>query len=282
MVAKVIAHGATRDEARRRLVRSLEDLVALGVTTNQVFLRSCLRHPVFADGGATTAFIAHHQSELLASDVDSGALRERAVALAAVLIFETDGGAPAKPLLRSLAHTLPIGLLLETGEARQAVQLTQTGSRSFLVVAEGREHRLELVALGEGAVRFVIDGVMEGAAYLRDGAQLWMHYAGQPRLVNDLTRCAAERAGDNGCDGKVRASMNGRVVALLVAEGDEVQAGQPIVTLEAMKMEHVHMAPVAGRVTGLTVGMGEQVTARRVLAEIEVAAEAAPSNVEVV
>lgn len=97
-----------------------------------------------------------------------------------------------------------------------------------------------------------------------------MQYAGQPLAITDMTRSATERANEIGGDGKVRASMNGRVVALLVAQGDEVKAGQPILTLEAMKMEHVHLAPVAGRVTGLSVGMGEQVAARRVLAEIEV------------
>ncbi len=270
MIAKVIAHGATRDEARRHLLRGLEQTVALGVTTNQVFLGSCLRHPVFAEGGATTAFIGQYQDSLLALDAATIAVRERGVALAAVLLFETAGGAPERPLLRRLAHSLPVGLLLETGGARQSVQLTQTGSNSFAVAVEGCEHRIELMALTEASMRVVIDGVMESAAFLRDGPQLWVHYAGQPLVITDLTRSVAERVSESGGDGKVRASMNGRVVALLVAEGDEVQAGQPIVTLEAMKMEHVHMAPVSGRVTDLSVGMGEQVTARRVLAQIDV------------
>ena len=60
MIAKVICHGRTRDDARRQLTRALEDTVALGIETNQVFLASCLRHPVFAAGGATTAFVGNH------------------------------------------------------------------------------------------------------------------------------------------------------------------------------------------------------------------------------
>ena len=60
------------------------------------------------------------------------------------------------------------------------------------------------------------------------------------------------------------------VVAVLAAVGDMVEAGQPIVTLEAMKMEHVHAAPVAGKLTALHVSNGEQVAASRVVAEIEV------------
>jgi geranyl-CoA carboxylase alpha subunit len=63
--------------------------------------------------------------------------------------------------------------------------------------------------------------------------------------------------------------MNGRIVAVLVAVGETVQAGQSIVTLEAMKMEHIHVAPHSGTVRALHVVMGEQVPSSRVLAEIE-------------
>ena len=66
MIAKLVSHGADRDEARRKLASALDDTVALGVTTNQTFLANCLRHPVFAAGGATTAFIAAHGEELRA------------------------------------------------------------------------------------------------------------------------------------------------------------------------------------------------------------------------
>ena len=69
--------------------------------------------------------------------------------------------------------------------------------------------------------------------------------------------------------------MNGRVVALQVAVGDTVAAGQPLLALEAMKMEHVHTAPCAGRVAALHVSLGEQVVAHRVVVEIEPALSAA-------
>lgn len=269
MIAKVIAHGATRDEARRRLQLGLQQTVALGVTTNQVFLGSCLRHPVFAAGGATTAFIAQHQDELLQVDAID---RERAVALATLLLFETANHSPTRTGLRRLAHSLPVGMRLEVDGARHNAQFTQNDTHRFDVQIEGRQHVIDLVEMTQNKVRVVLDGVMESAVFLRDGPQLLLHYRGQPITVNDHTRSAAERAADGGGDGKVRASMNGRVVAVLVAEGDQVEAGQPMVTLEAMKMEHVHMAPVSGRVSALGVGVGEQVALRRVLAEIEVPA----------
>lgn len=267
MIAKVIAHGATRDEARRRLMLGLHDTVALGVVTNQVFLGNCLRHPVFAAGGATTAFIAQYEGELVR--VDSIA-RERAAAVAALLLFETANVSPTRAGLRQLAHALPMGMRLAIDGAHHKVQLTQNSSHRFEILIDDRQHSVELVEIAQHQVRVVLDGIMESAVFLRDGQDLVLHYRGQPIAVQDHTRSAAERAAEEGSDGKVRASMNGRVVAVLVAEGDEVTVGQPIATLEAMKMEHVHVAPVSGRVSALSVAVGEQVTTRRVLAEIEV------------
>jgi geranyl-CoA carboxylase alpha subunit len=92
--------------------------------------------------------------------------------------------------------------------------------------------------------------------------------------VRDLTRAAPERAIANGGDGKVRAAMNGRVVAVLVKQGDRVEPGQPVVTLEAMKMEHVHVASVSGIIAELAVEEGEQVTTGKIVATIETGAEA--------
>src|SRR5260370_3595535 len=63
MIAKIISHGTTREEARGKLICALEQTAAFGVTTNQGFLLSCLRHPGFAAGAATTAFIGQHRSE---------------------------------------------------------------------------------------------------------------------------------------------------------------------------------------------------------------------------
>jgi geranyl-CoA carboxylase alpha subunit len=66
--------------------------------------------------------------------------------------------------------------------------------------------------------------------------------------------------------------MNGRVVAVLVKQGERVAAGQPVMTLEAMKMEHVHSAPIAGTITTIDVAEGEQVMTGRIVVEIEASA----------
>ena len=273
MIAKIISHGGTRDEARRKLLRGLEDAVALGVTTNQVFLARCLAHPVFAQGGATTAFIGQHLDELLQRDVESEA---RAVALAAPLLLETAAGAKPRSVGRRMTHSLPIGLRFEINGVKRVVSLTQQGQHRYDAEIDGQRFELDLIEIGAHTVRFTCDGVMESAVYSRDGARLLLRYRGQPFDIEDQTRAAtARQEGAGGSDGKLRASMNGRVVAVLVAVGDRVEAGQPILTLEAMKMEHIHSAPLSGIVKAVNVSTGDQVPASRVLAEIEALIEAA-------
>lgn len=81
--------------------------------------------------------------------------------------------------------------------------------------------------------------------------------------------------GKEGNDGRIRASMTGKVVALHVSVGESVIAGQPVVTIEAMKMEHTHTAPIAGVVTQLMAELHQQVSAHRVVAEIAAAGASA-------
>jgi len=268
MIAKIVAHGPTREEARRKLASGLEDAVALGIRTNQAFLLKCLGHPVFASGGATTAFIAQHQEELLAPDQHT---IERGAALAAVLLQEATGTG------RRLSHNLPISLRFELDGRTCAASVVRSREGRFEISLAGKSFAIELRAIGGDTVRFVCDGLLESAAYHRDGETLLIQYRGRALQVEDRTRAASARQDGAAGDGKLRASMNGRVVAVLADIGRMVQAGEPVITLEAMKMEHVHTAPRSGRLTAVHVTTGEQVAAGRVVAEIEPVVEAAPS-----
>ena len=267
MIAKLVAHGRTRDEARRLLMRGLDETVALGVKTNQAFLRRCLAHPVFAAGDATTAFIGQQGEVLMRGDATAA---QRGMALAAVLLQETALGASQRGLRRSLAHALPMRLSFDLAGKRQEVVLTEGQAHCFQVEAAGQRYVIEMLKVDGARARFIVDGVMEHAWFHRDGDRLGLHYAGQAFDIVDTTRVTTARHdGSEGSDGKLRASMNGRVVAVLVSVGDEVAAGSPMVAIEAMKMEHIHVAPAAGKVTALHVALGEQVQARRVVAEIQ-------------
>src|SRR5262249_28970451 len=125
--------------------------------------------------------------------------------------------------------------------------------------------------LAGDSIRFVTGGVMESAKFHRGGDWLYFMHRGFTRSVRDLTLAAPEAAAVGGGDGKVRAAMNGRVVAVLVKPGDRVAAGQPVMTLEAMKMQHVHAADIAGTVAAIDVVEGEQVVTGKIVVEIAAA-----------
>jgi geranyl-CoA carboxylase alpha subunit len=264
MIAKLVSHGADRDEARGRLICALEQTAAFGVTTNQGFLISCLRHPGFAKGEATTSFIGQYRDELLAPRANDSA----ETALAALLLYVTNPHAPPWRSGRSLAATFPLTMRMDLGHGAQEVDIVRGRDGGYAAVVDGSELRFEIDELGSDTIRFRTDGMMESARFLRDGDRLYVLHRGVTVAARDLTLAAPVSAAAAGGDGKVRAAMNGRVVAVLVKAGEQVAAGQPVMTLEAMKMEHVHTAGVAGTVSSIDVAEGEQVTTGRIVVEI--------------
>lgn len=264
MIAKIISHGTTRDEARGKLISGLEQLAAFGVTTNQGFLISCLRHPAFAKGEATTAFIGNHRAELLAPRQDA----EWEAFLAALLLTLTNPFAPRWRGGRSLAATFPVPVRVELDHGVHDIEIARDRD-GFYQGLENTLYRVEIHSVSNDTVRLTSNGLTESLRWSRDGGRLDFLYRGNTIAVRDLTMAAPVSAAAGGGDGKVRAAMNGRVVAVLVKRGDKVAAGQPVMTLEAMKMEHVHTAGIAGTVSAIDVAEGEQVTTGKIVVEIE-------------
>jgi geranyl-CoA carboxylase alpha subunit len=191
--------------------------------------------------------------------------------LAAVLLLVTSPGARHDGGRGLLSPALPIALRCEINGRAQTATVTHLGELGDDVALGGQHHRIRIVELAAARVRFVYEDVLESAAWLRDGDRLWIGHRGAAFEVVDTTREPSARHVGGAGDGQLRASMNGRVVAVQVALGQRVTVGQPVITLEAMKMEHVHAAPIAGTVRALHVAVGEQVAARRIVAEIDVA-----------
>ena len=157
MIAKIISHGADRNEARGRLICGLEQTAAFGVTTNQGFLISCLRHPGFARGEATTAFIGKHRDELLAPRANDKA----DAALAALLLYVTNPHAPPWRSGRSLAATFPLTMRIDLGHGVHEVDIVRERDGGYVAVVDGGEQRFEIDELGRDTIRFRTDGMME-------------------------------------------------------------------------------------------------------------------------
>jgi geranyl-CoA carboxylase alpha subunit len=270
MIAKLVSHGTTREEARRKLVQGLEQTIAFGVTTNQAFLAACLRHPEFASGQATTSFIGHHRDELLARREDTAS----EAVLAALLLYVTDANAAPWRSGRSLAAAFPLPVRVELDHGIRDLEVGRERDGSHYVGLENTVYRIEITGIDSDTIRTRRDGRDESFKWSRDGDRLFFLYRGVTVAARDLTRAAPATASATGSDGKVRAAMNGRVVAVLVKPGERVAAGQPVMTLEAMKMEHVHAAPIAGVIAAIDVAEGDQVTTGKIVVEIEADAPA--------
>ena len=265
MVAKVIAHGRDREEARRRLLRGLEDTTLLGLPNNRGFLIDVLRHDGFADGSATTAFIGEHFPDLT-RPLPSAAAR----ALAAVLIYRNSiqNGAQDQTGWRSAAPIV-VAIDLRFDEEKCTCRITPMATGYQVSLDDDEVKTLELINATDGSVRFRWDDVVSSANYAFEADDLHLDLAGSGHggrffEFTPALAAAKEREGD----GRLIAPMAGRIVSVGAQPGEEVVKGQTLVILEAMKMEHEIKAPADGVVTEIGVKMGDQVKPRQMLAMV--------------
>src|ERR1700752_1628433 len=174
MIAKIISHGADRNEARGRLICGLEQTVAFGVTTNQGFLIECLRQPAFARGEATTAFIGKHREELPAPRKDEGA----EAALAALLLYVTNPHAPPWRSGRSLAATFPLATRVELGGNVHEIEIVRERDGGYVVSRNGDQCRFAIDELSRDTIRFRVNGLMQSAKFLRRDDRLYILHRG--------------------------------------------------------------------------------------------------------
>jgi len=271
MMAKVIAEGADRGEALRRLRRALRALSVQGLTTNRRFLLQVIEHPAFVAGELHTHFIDEHLSGDLGSALDEEAVAKALVAATLHGHEERRGGAvlPQVPSgFRNNPHT-PQRIRYRLGDEEHPVAYRhhfRTPGRFTFTLGEA-SHEALVLACSERSIRFELDGHRMEARVVPADERVYVQIDGVavplaivPRFP-DLS--AAVPAG------ACIAPMPGKVVEVRVAEGDTVTEGQVLLVMEAMKMEHQVVAPEAGTVTTLHAAAGDQVDADAVLAIVD-------------
>ena len=263
MIAKVVAHGENRDEARRRLADALDRLVCLGLRTNRTFLAGVLRHPEFADGGATTAFLEEHgvaPPAPTAADV---------VALAGWLHLQRrDGAEAASPGLAGWTNAVWLAQerRLRVGDDVLTVVLRDVGD----AVEVSLDDTAATVQRADGGV--VVDGrFVPLTAVARGEDRVLARLRHVDVDLTDVTNAPAAD-GSAGGAGVLTAPMHGAVTAVQVEVGTSVTEGDPLLIMEAMKMEHVITADIAGTVAELA-AVGDQVADGDVVARVEPAEE---------
>ena len=265
MLAKVISWAPTREQAAGSLAGALVRAQLHGPVTNRDLLVNVLRHPAFLAGDTDTAFFDRHGMDVLAAPLlDETA--ERLCALAAALASDPAAARilPGVPSGWRNVVSQPQRLSFDGPSARHDIEfrLTRDGLLS--------DYDAELVATTADEVVLDLAGVRRRFAVARYGADV---YVDTPQ--GGVHLIAIERFADPAdqvAPGSLLAPMPGSVARVAVERGEQVSAGQPILWLEAMKMQHQISAPAAGIVAELPVHEGEQVDVGAVLAVVSAGA----------
>lgn len=265
MAVKLIAHAATREEARRKLVQQLGDCILLGIPSNQDFLIEALSHPEFAEGRADTAFIAKHFAEREPHTADWPSMIMAATLL---LACRPQPCCPQELLGWSSNASLEHDVELELDGVRCRFIARPEGAGKWLLRMQDRSAHATIERCTGNQLRMQLDGTPHAPAYAINGETIHFRHAGRNHALKDLTYRQADRKKDGVADGIVRAPMNGRVAMLHARQGQMISAGRPLIVLEAMKMEHTLAAPCSGILHLLHVEEGEQVAPGKIMAEI--------------
>ncbi|MDP9505850.1 acetyl/propionyl/methylcrotonyl-CoA carboxylase subunit alpha [Pseudomonas protegens] len=273
MLGKLIAHGATREEARRKLLRGVEDSVLLGLESNRRLLAGLLRHPVFASGRFSTAFIAEHFAEDLSLQPQCPSLEE--LAIAAALFYHHSASAHRSNLSawRNNA-SVPLGYRIGLDDRQWSLELSPSAS-GLLHVQQGDDvWAIKVMAADGGRATLEVAGIRRHYAYRLQDGELWLSSRQGSLHLQDRTQAPVQ--GQLSTDsGTLKAPMDGAIVDVLVSEGMSVSKGQLLLVLEAMKMEHPLKAGIDGVITRVQVNLGDQVKNRQILLEVEQAGPAA-------
>jgi 3-methylcrotonyl-CoA carboxylase alpha subunit len=279
MIAKLIVWDEDRPAALRRLRSALADYEIAGLTTNVGFLAAIASHPAFAAGEIDTGFIERHRTQLL----PTAARTPGEILVLAALAFLLRQSAAARSSARALAdphspwhevngwnpnaashYELRLRDALEL--YRLTVHFRPQGYE--VVVHDGRKITASNALLAGHTLTVTLDSVRQRAVAIFQQQGLTLFCDGRTwrvELDDPLTRIDEQRGGS----GRIAAPMPGAVVAVLVEEGQAVERNQPLMVIEAMKMEHTLRAPAAGRVVKLRVARGDQVTEGAELATLE-------------
>lgn len=269
MLAKVISYAPTRRQSALVLADALARTRLHGLRTNRELLVNVLRHPAFLDGATDTAFFdTHNLAELSAPLADATTIRLSAIAAALAdaahnrTIAAVFGSIPSG--WRNLASGYQVKSYLDDGGEEHRIEYRFT--RKGLELPGDESVRL-VSAMPDQVVLADGHGVDRGFTVARYAQDVYVDSASGPVHLVALPRFP--EPGSAVEQGSLVAPMPGNVIRLGAEVGETVTAGQPLIWLEAMKMEHTISAPTDGVLTQLNVHTGQQVDVGAVLARVE-------------
>jgi acyl-CoA carboxylase subunit alpha len=272
MLAKVISYAPTRRQSALVLADALARTRLHGLRTNRELLVNVLRHPAFLDGATDTAFFDTHDLAVLSAPLaDATTVRTSAVAAALAdaahnrATAETSGVFGSVPSgWRNLSSGYQVKTYRDDSDTENRVEYRF--ARAGLEFAGGESAQL-VTASPDQVVLADDNGVGTSFSVARYGDDIYVDSARGPVHLIALPRFP--EPGSAVAQGSLVAPMPGNVIRLGAQVGDSVTAGQPLIWLEAMKMEHTITAPTDGVLAQLDVSTGQQVEVGAVLARVE-------------
>jgi len=268
LLAKLVVHAADRPAAIRRLASALRRTSICGVATNREFLIRLLEHPAFAVGEAHTGFIAEHQKDLLCPREDPFERR----AMIAVALFRQIGRRRSHHMLRELPDRYRNNpwrdavLNVRTGDAEYRLVWRPEGPNVYRVEISGATSLAEVVSCDDASIGLFIDGLHLSCRIIAIGDSYHIHSSSGTCEIEVLPRYPVQHIATD--EGSANSPMPGQVLKVLVDPGQKVVRGDPLVILEAMKMEHTLRASVDGTVEKILVAQGDVVGPGQVLVRI--------------
>ncbi|MEH6583770.1 MAG: acetyl-CoA carboxylase biotin carboxylase subunit [Halioglobus sp.] len=264
MLAKIIAHGEDRDTALRRLYCGLKDTTLLGVKTNKAYILGLLKSPAFSSGNYSTTMMERYLAEK-AQSVSSEAI-DIAAGLAAVVFHHTQ----LDQNKRGAIAPRPVHYLLLARQHRFAIELSapqDSGRTVYQLELGGNRREIELVDVGQQTCTAVIEGIRLTVPFAESGNRLSLEFEDMHFSFENFSYLSNAEHSVGG-DGNLVAEMEGVIVAVLCRENETVSAEQPVLVMEAMKMEHQILAGTEGVIGAIKVQAGDTVVAQQLLATV--------------
>jgi 3-methylcrotonyl-CoA carboxylase alpha subunit len=249
LIAKVIAHAETREAALDKLASALGRTIAAGPHTNLALLAALCRAPAFRSGEFDTGYIDAHIDAL-----GGGAGLDRAAAaLGATRLMAQDTARIAGNI------ECPPDMPASPWDASDGFQLSGRRQLMLPFVADGGRITAQ-ISYGAGGAEVAVDGVAAAldATAIEAADAVYVLRHGRQTVIRRADAGLDEAEFGDG-DGQIKAPMHGKVLTVLVADGDRVEKGKRLAIIEAMKMEHALTAPRAGRIAEIAVAAGSQV-----------------------
>jgi 3-methylcrotonyl-CoA carboxylase alpha subunit len=282
MVAKLIVHGADRDQARRRMLQVLAETRVVGVQTNVAFLGRLMRDEAFAAADLDTGLIERRRATLLPPPAEASPV---VLALASAAVLAEQGLRASQSVSNAAdpwdthdgwrlggAYKQSVDWLV--GEAPRSVVLMRHGSHWHIDLGTGAQaFAWKTEPAGSAAnglaVRVKLDDRELAATVVAQGERVHVFMNGDTYVIERHDALVHSSDDEHGHGGGLTAPMPGKIIAIAVAVGDAVKKGQALLVMEAMKMEHTIAAPANGTVREVFYAVGDQVTEGAELAAID-------------